>query len=509
MTTTAPLNVRPSEWKRWRPYQVDCFDALSKYYTTKKGNGTVKALVEEATGLGKRAQAVFMACKMPNCLFLADSEELIEQAYWDFVDLYGVFNVGIVRGNKFEIDKKIVVSSPQTMVNRLHLIPKDHFAMVQIDEAHKYMAKTFVRVVEYFTCRLRIGWTATPYRLDGLSLGYLFDDTVFSYNLLDGIRNGYLAELRGIRVKTNLDLTGVSRSMGDFNTSQLTAIVDTRARNSLVVESYKKYAEGRQAVCFACDIQHCQHLKEIFDERGVSCEILVSDSDITDDRKGVVARFKAGEFMVLINVNMFTTGADHNDVGAILWARPTMSQTLYVQGTGRATRLKSKAYVKRFGQQALVIDFVDNTTKLQLVNSYELDKGKHPNDRVFITREDRDKLNEERERRKRTFEAVTNKDTECELMVLPKVCYDQAKAWMHDTPTDAQINFAKTLGIYEDDVIYTKGLLSEAIANAPAERWQFKKAREWGYDVSSGLTRGQYELIKKKHDEPATMRKKK
>ena len=55
MTTTAPLNVRPSEWKRWRPYQVDCFDALSKYYTTKKGNGTVKALVEEATGLGKRA----------------------------------------------------------------------------------------------------------------------------------------------------------------------------------------------------------------------------------------------------------------------------------------------------------------------------------------------------------------------------------------------------------------------------------------------------------------------
>ena len=381
--------------------------------------------------------------------------------------------------------------------------------MVQIDEAHKYMAKTFVRVVEYFTCRLRIGWTATPYRLDGLSLGYLFDDTVFSYNLLDGIRNGYLAELRGIRVKTNLDLTGVSRSMGDFNTSQLTAIVDTRARNSLVVESYKKYAEGRQAVCFACDIQHCQHLKEIFDERGVSCEILVSDSDITDDRKGVVARFKAGEFMVLINVNMFTTGADHNDVGAILWARPTMSQTLYVQGTGRATRLKSKAYVKRFGQQALVIDFVDNTTKLQLVNSYELDKGKHPNDRVFITREDRDKLNEERERRERTFEAVTNKDTECELMVLPKVCYDQAKAWMHDTPTDAQINFAKTLGIYEDDVIYTKGLLSEAIANAPAERWQFKKAREWGYDVSSGLTRGQYELIKKKHDEPATMRKKK
>lgn len=104
-----------------------------------------------------------------------------------------------------------------------------------------------------------------------------------------------------------------------------------------------------------------------------------------------------------------------------------MSQTLYVQGTGRATRLKSKAYVERFGQQALVIDFVDNTTKLQLVNSYELDKGKHPNDRVFITREDRDKLNEERERRERTFEAVTNKDTECELMVLPKVCYDQAK----------------------------------------------------------------------------------
>lgn len=504
----------PSSWKKWRPYQVACFNAITKHYLARKDKGMVSVLVNQATGLGKRSQAVYYASRMKNCLFLADSDELIEQAYEDFVSLYGIFNVGIVKGNRNEYDRRFVISSPQTLHNRMRSIPEDHFSMLQIDEAHKYMAKTFVSVVEYFKVKLRIGWTATPYRLDGLSLDYLFDDIVFTYSLLDGINNGYLAELKGIRVKTNIDINNVSRKMGDFNTSQLTAIVDTRARNSLVVESYKKYALGRQAVCFACNIEHCKNLKNIFDERGISCEILVSDDDVTEDRKLVVERFKAGLFYVLINVNMFTTGADHPNIGAIIWARPTMSESLYVQGTGRGTRLKPRAYVEQFGQQALVIDIVDNSTKLSLVNSYELDKGKNPEDRVFTTREDKDKLiadREAREKMQRTFIPVTTKDEEVDLMCLPDIRYDKMKAWMHDAPTEAQIRFAKKIGIYEDDITYTKGLLSEAISNAPAESWQFKKARSWGYDLSNGLSRGQYEAIKKKHEEalegPVNMKK--
>ena len=507
-TIEAPYNCRPAVWKSWRPYQKECFEKIASYYLQqrKKNKELVSCLAVEATGLGKRAQAVFMACKMDNCLFLANSDELIEQAYNDFVELYGYMNVGIVKGNRFEIDKKIVISSPQTMINRLDRIQSDYFYMVQIDEAHFYLAKTYVRVVEYFKCKLRIGWTATPERLDGLSLSYLFDDIVFEYNLLDGINNGYLAELKGIRVKTNLDLKGVGRAMGDFNSSQLTAIVDTRARNSLVVESYKKYSEGRKAICFACDIQHAVHLKEIFDERGVSCAILVSDSEITEDRKATIAQFRNGDFWVLINVNMATTGFDDPEVGCILHARPTMSKTLYIQMTGRATRRKGEAYVALFGQQALIIDFVDNTTKHQLVNTWELDKGKHPNDRVFTSREDKDKLIEERERRERSFESVTTKDEVIDLMVLPEVRYDYAKAWMHAEPTDKQIEFAKSIGIYDDSVVYTKGILSEAISNAPAQSWQFRKAREWGYDVSGGLTRGQYGKLYQKHgDQPARM----
>lgn len=506
--STSKWVTDPALWKRWRPYQKDCFAAVSEYYLAERGKGMVSAMVVQATGLGKRSQSVFLACKMSNCLFLADSEELIEQAYNDFVEVWGIMNVGIVKGDRFEIDRRIVISSPQTMHRRLSRIPPDLFDMVQIDEAHKYMAKTYVSVVEYFKCKLRIGWTATPYRLDGLSLGNLFDSIVYSYDILNGINAGYLAELKGIRVKTNIDLKSVGKSMGDFKTSELTAIVDTRARNCLIADSYIQYANERQGICFACDITHAKNLKEVFDEKGITSEILVSDEEVTADRKGVVNAFKSRQFMILINVNMATTGFDYNNVGVILWARPTMSLTLYVQGCGRGTRLKDEEYTSKFGQQCLVLDFVDNTTKHQLVNAYSIDYGKNTEDRIFTSREDKDRIAEAKAKRERVFTPVTDVDQEVSLMILPTVEYDINRKWMHDAPSESQIEFAKRIGVYADDVTYTKGMLSEAIANSPALPSQFKMAREWGYDLSGGLTRGQFELIRKKHDDrPARMDK--
>ena len=201
-------------WK-WRDYQNDCYKAIIGRYQ----EGIKQQLVVQATGLGKRSQAVYMAGKAENQLFLAHTEELIEQAYNEFVERYGFMNVGMIRGNKMELDKRFVVSSPQTLHNRLDKIPRNHFMMVQLDEVHRYMAKTYYKVVDHFECKLRIGWTATPRRLDGLSLMDMFQEKVFEYGILRGIEQGYLAELKGIRIKTNIDLSGAHRSMGDFNVS--------------------------------------------------------------------------------------------------------------------------------------------------------------------------------------------------------------------------------------------------------------------------------------------------
>ena len=64
--------------------------------------------------------------------------------------------------------------------------------------------------------------------------------------------------------------------------------------------------------------------------------------------------------------------------------------------------------------------------------------------------------------------------------------------------TPAQIQFIKNLGLYDEEIEYTKALASEAISNAPAQGWQISQLKKWGYDVSDGVSIGQFQRVKHK-----------
>ena len=50
----------------------------------------------------------------------------------------------------------------------------------------------------------------------------------------------------------------------------------------------------------------------------------------------------------------------------------------------RVTRLKSPEFVARFGQVGTILDIVDGTSKHKIVNTFELDKGKAIEDRIYL-----------------------------------------------------------------------------------------------------------------------------
>jgi len=483
----------------WRPYQKNCFNAV---YDQFKNHGVKKQLVVQATGLGKRLQAVNISTKFKGkSLFLAHSEELIEQAYLDMERFHGFTNVGIVKGPRFEIDRKVVVASPQTMINRLDRIDPKHFDLVQVDEAHRYMARTFVDTVNHFKPKLRLGWTATPYRLDGLSLSGIFDRIVYEYNIADGIKDGYLAELDGIRIKTNVGLGDVHRRMGDFAVGELSDKVDIPERNDLIVESYRKYADGKQAIGFCVDVQHCINLQQHFLREGIPCEIIVADESVCPDRKGVNERFRNGTTRILLNVQILIEGWDYSDVGAVLMVRPTQSLTFYMQAIGRGTRIKSNAFIEQFGKnECKVLDFVDVSGRHNLINTWTLDKESSAKNKIFVNTEKREKLisaEEERARREAKVLSEIIKDTRFDLLKLPDVKVWEGE-WQSDEATEAQISYLKKLGLYEDGMAYTKGMCSELLNNAPATNWQLKLLKQWGYDISAGATNGQYSKAKQK-----------
>jgi superfamily II DNA or RNA helicase len=475
----------------WRPYQIECKRAIKTNYD----KGVTKQLIVAATGVGKRLMALDLAKHFKRTLFIAHREELIQQAYEE-IDQIWPMQVGIVKGPLFEIDKRVVVASVQTLYNRLDRIDPNTFDLVIVDEAHHYVSPTFLKSVRHFNSKLLTAWTATPKRLDGLSLSNIVQDMVFEYRIQNGIKDGYLAPIDAYQIKTQTDISKVKRTAGDFNSKDLSEKVDSELRNNLIVSKHLEYAKDRQGIAYCVDIDHCYNLKRLFVDRGISCEAVVSDTERCPNRAEIVKAYSHGEIDVLTNVNILTEGFDYPDVGSIMMGRPTQSETLYIQSIGRGTRLKSDAFKKKFGtDRCIVLDFVDNTGKLSLVNAWELEKGEKLEDRVFLPPEHMDKLIEQREKRERMIKIEPGKDKKINLLTLPTL-----KPWasekMLELATEKQIKWIKDLGAYQEGVEYTKAMASEIISNQPAYEWQIRFLAEHHYDVRGKVTQGQYQRVK-------------
>lgn len=90
------------------------------------------------------------------------------------------------------------------------------FDLIIVDECHRGSAKddsAWRKVLEYFSTATQIGLTATPKATEGANNLDYFNDNgddkpIYTYSLLQGIENGFLAPYRVTNCFINLDLQG-------------------------------------------------------------------------------------------------------------------------------------------------------------------------------------------------------------------------------------------------------------------------------------------------------------
>lgn len=502
--------------KSLRPYQTTAIEKINEALR----RGVNKQILSLATGLGKTFTAVQAVKEYKRVLWLTHTEELIDQSAAAFVKenfdeslskhieekgiieyvrdggLFagGGFKMGVIKADVFQPYGNVVMASAATLHRRLDRIDPYMFDSVVVDECHLAAAKSWVMSLNHVQPQLLLGLSATPRREDNLQLGDVFDEIVYEYGIKDGVDNGYLCELDAIRVQTTISLDNVRTTAGELNQKDLSNEINTPQRNQLVVSSYLKYANGRQGIFFCVDIDHAIKLAAIFNEMGVSCRAVSGDEELTPDRSGSIKAFKEGKIQILTNCQVLTAGFDHADTGVIGHASPTKSLTKYLQCTGRGTRLKSTEYVSRFGQNCIILDFIDNTSRHNLVNAWELDKQKDPEDRTFITKEKRDLLIEERRKRKAKVEVERKEDERFKLLAIPQIKLSNSIR-MQEAATDAQLKWIESLGYDIVNQSYTKEMCSRIIMDLPATEKQVKYIHHLGYDTSSYavITRGMVE----------------
>jgi superfamily II DNA or RNA helicase len=318
-----------------RYYQLEAIKAINNAYY----KGKSQALLVLPCGTGKTYTCVKAIKGKGRVNFIVTTEELAEQAgiallaelelmsYNELIDIIGncgglvellrhkpkgseliYSEIGMIKADIFDIDKPIVISSAQTLHNRLHLIPENHFDIEVCDEADLFIAQSFQKFINHFKPKLRLGLTATPFRQDNLPLEDTFGQTVYEYSMRQAILDGFLTKPLVVKLKTSANLDDVHTQGGEFNNKELTQKINTPERNFSIVNAYIKYGQGRQFISFCCNVEHAIDLCEAFNEKGVKCDYIVGDKELTTDRRGVLNKFHSGEIIGLTNVMVLSVG---------------------------------------------------------------------------------------------------------------------------------------------------------------------------------------------------------
>lgn len=344
-----------------RPYQEAAVEAV----LAARERGLRRVLCTAPTGTGETVCFVAIHQRLGGkVLVLAHREELLEQAAGKFLSVNPQSYPQIEQGSKKAARwANAVAASVQTLARgtRLDWFQPD---LIVVDEAHHSPAASYKAVLERFGAftpggPFVVGVTATPKRLDKANLSAIFEETVHSYSIRDAIRDGYLCDIRGYRVRTDTDLTKIRSTAGDFSQGELQKAVDVEGRTGAAIRHWQEVAAERPTVVFCAGVEHARHAAEAWRAVGVSAEH-IDGAMASDVRRAILGRLKRGQTQVLCNVDIATEGFDHPPLSCVVMLRPTQSWGLYCQMIGRGTRTHpGKA-------DLVVIDVCDNTGRHQL-----------------------------------------------------------------------------------------------------------------------------------------------
>lgn len=346
------------------PHQKQILDKLAVI----REGGVRRNLIVAATGTGKTVISAFdykvfteQTEGTHRLLFVAHREEILKQSRRTYRSVlldanFGDIWVGDSRPQN-GIDHLFI--SVQTFNSKYERIfsglPADYYDYIVIDEAHHLVADSYRNIISKFTPKLLVGLTATPERMDGVSLLPDFDNQISAeIRLPKALDEGLLTPFQYLCISDETDLTDEELMQGDrYVATKLTEKLCNSQRVGLIVNRLQYYlADERKcrALGFCATKKHAQFMAEEFRRVGLKAAYLTSDND--EERLSLNKQLAKGEINYLFVVDIFNEGVDIPAVDTVLFLRPTESLTIFLQQLGRGLRL----YPGK--QQLTVFDFV-------------------------------------------------------------------------------------------------------------------------------------------------------
>jgi type I restriction enzyme R subunit len=452
----ADLWARYRAWKRLTPEaeQIvlqDYFDDGSgkapRYYQVNAINAAIEAIAKGrdrillvmATGTGKTYTAfqiiwrLWKAGRKKRILYLADRNVLIDQT---MVNDFRPFGAAMAKLSTYSktierteggtvdlttaIDKKRridtayeiylglyqAITGPEERQKLFREFSPSFFDLIVIDECHRGSAaedSAWREILEYFDSATQIGLTATPKETKYVSNIHYFGDPVYSYSLKEGIRDGFLAPYKVIKVHIDRDVQGYRPEKGQldregeevedriYNVKDFdrTLVLDDRTRlvARKVTEFLKESGDRFQkTIVFCVDQEHAARMRQA---------LINENADLVAENHRYVMRItgndaegqaQLGNFIdpeskypvIVTTSRLLSTGVDVQTCRLIVLDREVGSMTEFKQIVGRGTRVHEdtrKFYFTLIDFRGATIHFADPEFDGEPVQIYEPGEG--------------------------------------------------------------------------------------------------------------------------------------
>ena len=386
------------------PFQEECVDALRGNLAHHR-----RQILCSPTGSGKTEVAIRITKlaqeKDKRVWFVADRQTLINQTSQRFSDNdveHGVLMGTASRG----LWQKVLICSAQSLESRnfggatIRQIEEEDGVLYEeeqeglpepdliiIDECHEIRKKIVKWVVDKDIPT--IGLSATPLTK---GLGEIYSAVVNIASTQQLVKEGYLAPLRVVAAKQEVDVDGLTlSSTGEWVKSELSSRVVEVAGEIVPewVKQTKKYYGGPvRTIAFCPTVADSMELAAKFEKAGFDFRV-IHYRQTADEKQEIIDRFKAGDHIGLISCVALTKGFDAPATRVMIDAYPLRrSLAMHIQKVGRVMRTSDG---KEFG---LVIDhagnwmgFYDETHAFFEAGVSELDDSKAKAERQAADRE--------------------------------------------------------------------------------------------------------------------------
>ena len=426
METTLALGDFPSPQELWAKYRAwkgltpdqeqivlqDYFDDGSgkapRYYQVNAVNAAIEAIAKGrdrillvmATGTGKTYTAfqilwrLWKAGRKKRILYLADRNVLIDQTMVNDFRPFGAamaklstsaktiegsdgtasdLTTAIDRHRRVDTAYEIylglyqAITGPEERQKLFREFSPGFFDLIVIDECHRGSAaedSAWHEILEYFSTATQIGLTATPKETEYVSNIEYFGPPVYSYSLKQGIRDGFLAPYKVVKVHIDRDVEGYRPEKGQldrkgeevedriYNTKDFDRTLVLDDRTNLVARKVTEFLKEsgdrfQKTIIFCVDQEHAARMRQA---------LINENPDLVAENHRYVMRITGGDgegqaqlgnfidpeskYPVLVTTSrLLSTGVDVQTCRLIVLDREVGSMTEFKQIVGRGTRV--------------------------------------------------------------------------------------------------------------------------------------------------------------------------